>query len=761
MPKDAHLLCPMSQALLQAARAGRVNPTPSGTGNGAVGGAGEEDGKPGAEDDDAGAGREDADKDSFIGVRWQLVPRHLEGPEVEYLAKRRKGLGRPSTRGGRSGAGASSGGSVVKRVTIRRTDADGNTVTEEVLMAEGQTIDGEILAEVTLTDAHGGGTLVDGVGLVNADGFIVTGENATPSRRRPPPPRRKPKGPGRGRKKKVQFSTGTEGVPPVAEVGTAERAFQVDSSSTAATASGASQPAAEGAKTNDEATLKVPKAEDTEMADDSNLQEADDDDEEGEEGEAEEDDDREEGELSPSPDEDGDRLSASPTKSLPAPAASAPTPASRPPPPPPVQQQAAPPPPPSAASRPPPLPQPPALTPVLSPTSTTAHQPTVKSPTLLDLRPTGLRHPLPPKPTAPVSFVPQPRRASAQLPPARPLQAVEILKPGMPGMGKDGRRGSVPHLGSPAHRVEQGQPMRGQRDTVMTDVGAGYARGGEQGRRGSGPWSAGAIPSPSLGSAATMQTSPAIISPTSQSHDQMQPQAFKQHPFNISQFEVIREELTTGAANGEAKLPPPVASPPSVKPQSPEKQAPSVLARETTTSDDLEASTVGKHETTVKPTVEAKYEAHAEHNTGNSFANVTETVQEELKSGETEAAMSKKPSHSASGIEDLSIANHGQVQPVENTIKGNSSGTANPNDAADKTSAALEVASTGASDSISGDLAGGGSSSNSSGGSDGVANHTSTTRSLKDSNSAREVQTGSSKLKEGGDDSRRGLHSRS
>ncbi|KAL8664489.1 MAG: hypothetical protein Q9202_003039 [Teloschistes flavicans] len=196
MPRDSHLLSPMSQALLRAARSGTSTkktsalPLP------------EEDKENGEEEEPAG----DVDA-GFMAKRWAAVPRHLEGPEPEFLAKRRKGL--PSAYTG--SVGQANGAIPMRKTRVRKFDADGNASVLEVLVPEGQTVEGEVFdEEPSATEAPPPGTVVEGVGVANAEGVIVAGDQMlpTPPKRRPPPPKRKAKGPGRGRKKKVAFASG-------------------------------------------------------------------------------------------------------------------------------------------------------------------------------------------------------------------------------------------------------------------------------------------------------------------------------------------------------------------------------------------------------------------------------------------------------------------------------------------------------------------------------------------------------------------------
>ena len=293
MPRDAHLYPAMSQALLRAARMGQVNKPPP----------------PPLEDEKEAGEEEDAVDDmdtGFVVKRWAVVPRNLEGPEPEFLAKRRKGL--PSVHGGTTGVISSAG--PMRKTKVRKIDAAGTATVLDVLVPEGQTIEGEILEEeIASIAALAPGTVVDGVGVANAEGVVIAGDQVlpTPPRRRPPPPKRRPKGPGRGRRKKVGFvpitstkGVGVKSVEPT--LGAGEDKLKM---------------------MNGQGDAK----EDVEMGEDSILQDGEDngedggeegsEDEEEEEGEEGEDGDREEGELSPSP----SSSSKSPSKPLPTPSA--------------------------------------------------------------------------------------------------------------------------------------------------------------------------------------------------------------------------------------------------------------------------------------------------------------------------------------------------------------------------------------------------------------------------------------------------------
>ena len=265
MPKDSHLYEPYTQHLLRIARRGRsVRSTPQPV---------EEDKILGDEEDAEG----EADPDCVF-IKWQPIPQHLDQPIPEYLAPRRKGL--PPLYGGNTSVGDNP--APMRKTKIRKTDPEGNETILEILVPEGQAVDGEVVEdEAQATETLKPGTVVDGIGVVNAEGIIVAGEQAqpVPPRRRPPPPKRKAKGPGRGRRKKVMFGRNAH----MAEG--AERATN-------------SVPNGEGAATP--GSNVDTSAQDHEMNDDSIMHDGEDGSEEDEE-EDEGDDEREEGELSPSP----------------------------------------------------------------------------------------------------------------------------------------------------------------------------------------------------------------------------------------------------------------------------------------------------------------------------------------------------------------------------------------------------------------------------------------------------------------------------
>ncbi|KIW07689.1 uncharacterized protein PV09_01628 [Verruconis gallopava] len=274
LPRDFHLLPEISQQLLRKARAGQIYHSPTPVING--------------KDDKSKAGSKDAEG-VFVSKKWTLVPRDKEAEEPTYLAKRRKGL--PAT----FGAGVVN---LVPQTSYRTTkvkkyDADGKLHVYEVLAPEGQQVEGEIVAEDEAAKAApvepiaaAPGTIVEGIGVVNEQGIVVSNDLLvpTPPRRKPPPPRRKPKkGPGRG-KKKVLFE-GAEAGEGANSDGTASGLLNLPGI--------ASERAADSAAPSSQG--------DTPM-----LDAGDDDEGSGSEGEEGEDGDenREEGELSPSPEPD-------------------------------------------------------------------------------------------------------------------------------------------------------------------------------------------------------------------------------------------------------------------------------------------------------------------------------------------------------------------------------------------------------------------------------------------------------------------------
>ena len=198
MPKDSNLLPEITYAILRAARMGAIL----------------KEGINDREDDAENAPDQLTQSEEKSGVltrKWTLIGRDSEPKEPEYLAKRRKGL--RSLYGGSTAPINST--SQLRKIKIRNVDNEGNSQIVEALVPEGQVVDAEILEEelTSPTQALAPGTMVEGVGVANAEGVLVPQEQITPAaqRRRPPPPKRRLKGPGRGKKKKVAFASGTDG----------------------------------------------------------------------------------------------------------------------------------------------------------------------------------------------------------------------------------------------------------------------------------------------------------------------------------------------------------------------------------------------------------------------------------------------------------------------------------------------------------------------------------------------------------------------
>ncbi|KAG5949841.1 hypothetical protein E4U53_005712 [Claviceps sorghi] len=179
MPKDFNLLAPHSQELLRAARSGRLYKRPA---------------PPDDEEADTDVAQvtekiekkeEDSVSQGFSVRLWKQIPRNNEGSGLSHLAKRRKGTVTIASKTVDENATTAP---TITRATVRRTDAAGNPYTEEVTLADGQQVAGEIIS-----------TRVEAAPAAAADGFVAP---APVQKKRPPPPKRRSKaGPGRGKKK--------------------------------------------------------------------------------------------------------------------------------------------------------------------------------------------------------------------------------------------------------------------------------------------------------------------------------------------------------------------------------------------------------------------------------------------------------------------------------------------------------------------------------------------------------------------------------
>jgi hypothetical protein len=156
----------------------------------------------------------------FTIKKYVKVARHLEVSEPEYLAKRRKGLPSPYVNGQVAQP-------ALRETKVKKLDADGNVAVYKVLVPEGQAVEGEVQPTDDAIEAAPAtaapGTIVEGVGVVNAEGVVVANDllQQTPPRRRPPPPKKKVKrgGPGRGKKKVVFAEGGAEQGTPASTAG--------------------------------------------------------------------------------------------------------------------------------------------------------------------------------------------------------------------------------------------------------------------------------------------------------------------------------------------------------------------------------------------------------------------------------------------------------------------------------------------------------------------------------------------------------------
>ncbi|KAL2065654.1 hypothetical protein VTL71DRAFT_3324 [Oculimacula yallundae] len=241
MPKDSHLLPQHSQDLLRAARSGKIYKRPAP--------ADEEEADPETVIGDKPEKKdEDLKEKGFTAKSWKQVPRHMEGPDVVYLAKRRKGLVTATSRPVPV--------ATVTKATVKRIDAAGNEYVQDVVVPLGAVVEGEVISQIQIPDP-------------NAPAGLAAVQ-ATPPRPRQKP-KKKAKGPGRGRKKKPIAPTSVpqaplaEGVAPLP------------------TAEGTAGP--DGIKVEAEPNSTPALNEDTEMADGSAANSDDDDDDDGEDGE--------------------------------------------------------------------------------------------------------------------------------------------------------------------------------------------------------------------------------------------------------------------------------------------------------------------------------------------------------------------------------------------------------------------------------------------------------------------------------------------
>ncbi|PQE03520.1 lyr family protein [Rutstroemia sp. NJR-2017a BVV2] len=171
MPKDSHLLPQHSQDLLRAARSGRIYKRPAP--------ADDEDADAETLGDKADKKEDEMRESGFTARAWKQVPRHQEGSDIDFLAKRRKGLV--------SNVPKPAPAPTVVKTTIRKTDAAGNEYLQDVVVPHGQTVEGDIVSQTTIPDPNA--------------------VEATPFRRKGPVGKKGRRGPGRGRKKILPITT--------------------------------------------------------------------------------------------------------------------------------------------------------------------------------------------------------------------------------------------------------------------------------------------------------------------------------------------------------------------------------------------------------------------------------------------------------------------------------------------------------------------------------------------------------------------------
>ncbi|KAG4031286.1 hypothetical protein MFRU_009g00760 [Monilinia fructicola] len=237
MPKDSHLLPQHSQDLLRAARSGKIYKRPAPMDEE------EQDLEANLDKPDK---KEDETKDSgFTARAWKQIPGHQNASDMDFLAKRRKGLV--------SAVPKPPPVPTVVQTTVRRTDAAGNEYLEKVIVPHGQTVVGEVVSQTTIPDP----SAIEG----------------TPFRRKGPVGKKGKRGPGRGRKKIAPVSTPHIASEPAAQNGDAST----------------SNLGADGIKIEGEGSAIPAKNLDTEMIDDSNPASDDDDGDEGDQGDEDDD----------------------------------------------------------------------------------------------------------------------------------------------------------------------------------------------------------------------------------------------------------------------------------------------------------------------------------------------------------------------------------------------------------------------------------------------------------------------------------------
>lgn len=289
MPRDYELLQPWTQHLLRMARSGKVGAATKRKADPDS----MDDDKP--EDEAVEEAKPNLEDRGYIAKKWKPIPEAQLEPEhkhFEFLAKRRRGL--PSLYHNE----IQNGIVPMRKTKVQKAGPDGEINLYEVLVPEGQAIEGEVADSTELADvkpiAAAPGTVIEGVGIANDDGVVVA-EHLKPvsSLRRNRPPPKKKGGPGRG-KKRVTF-TNSDGSTYTTVVPNATKIVPQPGQTVKHVAKG-EEPLADVSK--EQAAQHAPdEQQDGEGEGEGEGQEGDDDDE-GDEDDDDDDDDREEGELS-------------------------------------------------------------------------------------------------------------------------------------------------------------------------------------------------------------------------------------------------------------------------------------------------------------------------------------------------------------------------------------------------------------------------------------------------------------------------------
>ncbi|DAA76819.1 TPA_exp: Uncharacterized protein A8136_7048 [Trichophyton benhamiae CBS 112371] len=212
MPRDSHLLTPVSRALLRAARAGctyirpvRKDPEPE---------------ELEQKDDDDTVVEPTVDERTFAAMKWTALPRTVELPEVEFLAPRRAGLPSLYGAGAQSNAATAGGSSIPMRKTkFKKIDPTTGVISiYEAWVPEGYQVEGEIIQEAQVIaenpDAKvvnvepAPGTVVADIGVVNQDGVVVATAEGSAVIPKANKGKRKLKAGKAKSRKKVMFASG-------------------------------------------------------------------------------------------------------------------------------------------------------------------------------------------------------------------------------------------------------------------------------------------------------------------------------------------------------------------------------------------------------------------------------------------------------------------------------------------------------------------------------------------------------------------------